>query len=46
MDQNLYQRNELLAQTVIKGLSSRNMTGFYARDKEEAKRIALSLIPE
>ncbi len=39
-------RNELLAQTVIKGLVSRNMTGYYAKDKEEALKIALSLIPE
>lgn len=46
MDTNAYKRNELLAQTVIKGLSSRNMTGYYAKDKEEAKQIALSLIPE
>jgi len=28
-------RNELLAETVIKGLKSRNMTGYYAKDKEE-----------
>lgn len=46
MDANRVKRNELLAQTVIKGLESRNMTGYYAKDKEEAKRIALSLIPE
>lgn len=39
-------RNELLAAKVIKGLSSRNMTGFYAGDKTEALNIALSLIPE
>ena len=46
MNQNIVKRNELLAQTVIKGLQSRNMTGYYAQDKEEAKKIALSLIPE
>ena len=46
MNQNIVKRNELLAQKVIKGLQSRNMTGYYAQDKEEAKKIALSLIPE
>ena len=46
MNQNIVKRNELLAQKVIKGLESRNMTGYYAQDKEEAKKIALSLIPE
>ena len=45
MDSNLQKRNEVLAETVIKGLKSRNMTGYYAKDKEEAYRIALSLIP-
>ncbi|MCR4908387.1 MAG: lactate utilization protein [Lachnospiraceae bacterium] len=39
-------RNELLAQTVIKGLKSRNMEGYYASGREEAREIALSLIPE
>ena len=46
MNENITKRNELLAQTVIKGLKSRNMTGYYAASKEEAKEIALSLIPE
>jgi L-lactate utilization protein LutB len=46
MDKNIVKRNELLAQKVIKGLGSRNMTGYYAADKEEALKIALSLIPE
>ena len=46
MNVNITKRNELLAQTVIKGLKSRNMTGYYAASKEEAKEIALSLIPE
>ena len=46
MDPNIEKRNELLAQKVVKGLQSRNMTGYYAKDREEAKRIALSLIPE
>ena len=39
-------RNEKLAQKVIKGLESRRMDGYYAADKEEALKIALSLIPE
>ncbi len=46
MNPNVAKRNELLAQKVIKGLESRNMTGFYAASKEEALRIALDLIPE
>lgn len=39
-------RNEQLAKTVIKGLNSRNMSGYYAADKEEAVKLALELIPE
>lgn len=39
-------RNEKLANYVIKGINSRNMTGYYAADKAEALKIALSLIPE
>ena len=46
MNENIVKRNELLAQKVIKGLASRNMTGYYAHDKEEALKIALGLIPE
>ena len=46
MDKNIVRRNELLAQKVIKGLQSRNMSGYYAADREEARKIALSLIPE
>ena len=46
MNPNITKRNELLAQKVIKGLESRNMKGYYAADKEEAKKIALSIIPE
>ena len=45
MDANVLKRNELLAQKVIKGLESRNMTGYYAADKEEALKKALELIP-
>ena len=39
-------RNELLAETLIKGLKSRNMTGYYAKDREEALQLALDLIPK
>jgi len=46
MNEIITKRNELLAQRVIKGLKSRNMTGYYAVSKEEALEIALSLIPE
>ncbi len=46
MNENIRKRNELLAQTVIKGLQSRNMEGFYAKDKEEALKLALELIPK
>ena len=42
----VFRKNELLAATVIKGLASRNMTGYYAKDKQEALDIALKLIPE
>lgn len=41
-----FKRNENLAQTVIKGLKSRNMEGFYAASKEEALKKALKIIPE
>ena len=46
MNENITKRNELLAQKVIQGLKSRNMTGYYAATKEEALKTALSLIPE
>lgn len=46
MNENMRKRNEALAQTVIKGLQSRNMTGHYAENKEEALKKALELIPE
>ncbi|MBR6390501.1 MAG: lactate utilization protein [Lachnospiraceae bacterium] len=45
MDPNIIKRNELLSAKVIEGLKSRNMTGYYAKDREEALRIALDLIP-
>ena len=46
MNENIIKRNALLAQKVIKGLESRNMTGHYAAGKEEALALALELIPE
>ena len=46
MNPNLEKRNALLAQTVIKGLQTRNMSGYYAENREEALKLALSLIPE
>ena len=46
MNNNVQKRNELLAQKAIAGLQSRNMTGYYAKDKEEALKIALGLIPK
>ena len=46
MNENIRKRNELLAQKVIKGLASRNMTGYYAEDRAAALKQALALIPE
>ena len=46
MNENIFKRNALLAQKVIKGLESRNMAGYYAEDSDAALRLALSLIDE
>ena len=46
MNENVTKRNTLLAKKVIKGLGTRNMTGYWAENKDEALKIALSLIPE
>ena len=46
MNEAMIKRNDLLAETVLKGLKSRNMSGYYAHTKEEALKIALELIPE
>ena len=46
MNQNITARNEKLAKEVIKGLESRQMSGYWAADKEEALKLALELIPE
>ena len=46
MNEMIRKRNEQLAKTVIKGLQSRNMSGYYAEDKETALKQALELIDE
>lgn len=46
MNENMIKRNEKLAQVVIKGLESRNMSGYYAADKEAAVKQALEIIGE
>ena len=46
MDAMRKQRNDLLAEGVLKGLKSRNMTGYYVQTREEALEKALELIPE
>ncbi|MBO7649377.1 MAG: lactate utilization protein [Lachnospiraceae bacterium] len=46
MQEMIIKRNRLLAEKVIAGLKSRNMTGYYAETKEDALKQALSLIPE
>ena len=46
MQEMIVKRNRLLAEKVIAGLKSRNMTGYYAETKEDALKQALALIPE
>ena len=46
MNEIVTKRNQLLAQKIIKGLASRNMSGYYAADRAEALELALSLIPK
>lgn len=46
MDANVNIRREMLAEKVIRGLESRNMTGYFVKTKEEALAKALELIPE
>ncbi|MCH4083838.1 MAG: lactate utilization protein [Olsenella sp.] len=46
MDANVSKRNELLAQTVIKGLDRRNITAEYAASREDALAQALAYIGE
>lgn len=44
MNEIVFGRNEKCIKTVIAGLKSRNMEGFYAKDKEEALSIAKKLL--
>ena len=46
MNKNITARNEKLAKEVIKSLESRQMSGYWAADKEETLKQALALIPE
>ena len=46
LNENVIRRNELLARKIIKGLESRNMSGYYATTKKDALAQALALIPE
>ena len=46
LNENITKRNALLAQKVIKGRESRNMTGHYAESKKDALAQALALIPQ
>ena len=46
MNEMITKRNILLAQKVIKGLASRNMTGYYAGSREAALKLALALVGE
>lgn len=46
LNENITKRNALLARKVIKGLESRNMSGYWAESKKDALKLALSLIPE
>ena len=46
MNPAMQKRNELLAQKVIQGLTSRNMSGSYAQDARQALEQALERIPQ
>ena len=46
MNENRVKRNDKLAEKIIAGLASRNMSGYYVHSKEEALNKALALIPE
>ena len=46
MNEFIKMRNEIVAKNMIPFLEKRGMEGYFAKDKEEAKKIALSLIPE
>ncbi len=46
MNENVKKANKVKIETVIKNLAKRNMTGYYAEDKEEAHKMLLEMIPE
>ena len=46
MNEYISKRNALLAELVIRGLESRNMSGYYAESREAVVAQALKLIPE
>ena len=46
MNENITKRNNKLAEKVLEGLKSRNMTGYYAKDAKEACKMALEIIKE
>ena len=46
MNENIKTRNRKRAQKVIKGLESRNMTGYFAETAKDALELALRLIPK
>lgn len=46
MDRHEKHRNRLLSEKIIKGLESRNMSGYFVETKEEALKKALELIPQ
>ena len=46
MNENRVKRNSMLAQKLIKELKDRNIEAFYAEGKDEARSLALSMIPE
>lgn len=46
MEANRNKRNDLLSKKIIKGLESRNMTGYYVQTKEEALKQVLALMTE
>ena len=46
MNEMIRKRNETTGKNSHQGLQSRNMSGYYAEDKEAALKQALELIPE
>ncbi len=46
MNENLKERNRRLAPALLKALQSRNMEAYFCETPEDAKRLALSLMPD